>query len=223
MIVLKKAAEPRILITKKVEWTQEILDILAKDEKPTKTQKTRYNHREIKSAIVAETHGKCAYCESQITHIDHGDIEHLVPKSKVPARAFEWVNLTLACRKCNQNKGDFHGGANDHSGLVDPYIDIPEDHFLFMRELVIARPDSARGIITDSEIKISRLELVEKRRERMEFIDGLVTGYLNAPNELKPILLQDIYDKCTSPKREFTAVGTHYLSKLVTLNILPVP
>ena len=34
------------------------------------------------SAPIDETHGKCAYCESKIKHIDYGDIEHILPKNK---------------------------------------------------------------------------------------------------------------------------------------------
>lgn len=44
----------------------------------------------------------------------------------------------------------------------------------FMREVVVARPDSTRAKLTEAVIKLSRLEFLERRRERMAFIDGLV-------------------------------------------------
>ena len=59
-------------------------------ETPTETERRRYNHAEIKSALIAETHGKCAYCESKIRHVSYGDIEHVMPKVNDPTRWFEW-------------------------------------------------------------------------------------------------------------------------------------
>lgn len=69
-------------------------------------------------------HGKCTYCESQITHDQHGDIEHFRPKGAVteingvPIKvtingviqdhpgyywlAYDWKNLLPACELCNQ-------------------------------------------------------------------------------------------------------------------------
>lgn len=80
---LRKGPVPPILELNAADWTSDLLEALERDEKPTKTQIGRYNTPEIKSAIRAETLNKCAYCESKISHIDHGDIEHIIPKSKV--------------------------------------------------------------------------------------------------------------------------------------------
>jgi uncharacterized protein (TIGR02646 family) len=208
---LTKGICPQELAINAAAWTAEIQIALAAGIKPTTAQKTRYNRPEIKSAIRAETHGKCAYCESKISHVDHGDIEHIVPKSKVPARAFDWANLTLACRICNQNKGDFHDDENDHSGLVDPYNDLPNNHFLFHRELITPRPDSAKGLLTDEELKLSRGPLLERRKERMDFIDGLMRGYFDAPAQTKPLLLNNIYQRCCSDDSEYSAAAKAYI------------
>lgn len=208
---LTKGACPPVLAANSVVWTNEILDALAAGKKPTDTQKARYNHPDIKAVIKNETHDKCAYCESKITHVDHGDIEHIVPKSKVPARAFDWLNLTLACRICNQNKGDFHSDGDDHSGLVDPYLDVPEDHFLFHRELVTPRQDSAKGLLTEEQLGLSRGPLLERRKERMDFIDGLIRGYCDAPAHVKPILLKNLHKRCCTDRSEYSATATTYI------------
>lgn len=208
---LVKTPCPAVLAANAAAWTADVLTALANGETPTDTQKTRYNHPAIKAAIKVETLEKCAYCESQITHIDHGDIEHIVPKSKVPARAFDWDNLTLACRICNQNKGDFHSGGNDHSGLVDPYQDDPNDHFLFHRETVTPRPDSIRGLLTEDEIGLSRGPLRERRGERMDLIDGLIRGYCNASVVEKPILKRNLYRQCCSDKSEYSVAAKRYI------------
>lgn len=211
---LVKGACPKVLTDNAVKWTQEIVDKLAAGEKPTDTQRSRYNHPDVKSALRGEILSKCAYCESKITHVDHGDIEHVVPKSKVPSLAFEWVNLTLACRICNQRKGDFHDGGDDHSRLIDPYIDNPSDHFIFHREIIVPRPDSPRGLLTDDKIGLSRAALREQRQVRMDFIDGLLRGYCNATDIEKPILLANLKTLCCSDGSEYSALAIVYIDDM---------
>ncbi|MEQ1829786.1 MAG: HNH endonuclease, partial [Pirellula sp.] len=46
-----------------------------------------------------ETADKCAYCESKVTHVTFGDIEHIVPKS------IGGKQTTLTCGRCNNDQG----------------------------------------------------------------------------------------------------------------------
>src|SRR5262245_19740131 len=114
MIRLTKGRIPDILDRKSAEWTEELLAA----GKGGKAKPARYGHRDIKAALVEETNGKCAYCESKLLHIAYGDVEHIIAKAVDPSRAYEWVNLTIACDKCNTNKGD-------KEDIVDPYRDDP--------------------------------------------------------------------------------------------------
>jgi 5-methylcytosine-specific restriction endonuclease McrA len=50
----------------------------------------KYRHKEVKNQLINMFDGKCAYCESHITHIDYGHIEHFKPKSKFPNECFEY-------------------------------------------------------------------------------------------------------------------------------------
>jgi hypothetical protein len=74
-----------------------------------------YAHQSVKAALIAAQYGKCAFCESQITHISYGDVEHFRPKAgyrqsaadamSTPGYywlAYEWDNLLLSCQLCNQ-------------------------------------------------------------------------------------------------------------------------
>lgn len=223
MIRLIKGATPTSLTNNAARWTNELTATIAAGNKPTESQKGRYRQRDIKDALLAETNGKCAYCESKIRHIAHGDIEHIIPKSKEPHRAFEWYNLTLACDVCNENKGDYYNPDPllQHHDLVDPYSDNPSDHFLFMRELVVARPDSPRGELTDTEIKISRDALTERRRERMDFIDGMVSAYSTAEPRYKAMLLNKLLAKHVQPDNEFYANTHAYINDLRSRGIIP--
>ena len=71
---------------------------------------SRYSDEKLglKAYLLQETHEKCAYCESKITHVDYGDIEHIVPKSVRPDLAVDLGNLTVACGVCNTNKSDYY-------------------------------------------------------------------------------------------------------------------
>ena len=118
MIELKKGQEPGVLARKSSLWTRVIVQKIEAGEEPTKTEKSRYNHPDIKNALIAETHGKCAYCESKFRHISYGDIEHVVPKSEDPSKWFNWENLTVACDVCNTNKSS---APVDGETFIDPY------------------------------------------------------------------------------------------------------
>ena len=76
----------------------------------------------------------CSYCERQIeTHLA---VEHVQPKSVVPALSTDWANFLLACANCNSSKGDTPVSLSDYfwpdadntmrafeylpGGLIDP-------------------------------------------------------------------------------------------------------
>lgn len=221
MIKLTKTPEPHVLTTNAAAWTAEILKAMADGDKPTKTQKSRYNHPQIKSAIRSETSDKCAYCESKVTHVSPGDIEHIIPKSKDPNKFFDWPNLTLACRICNLAKGDFYELDGTDAILLDPYVDDPNGFFLFFREAIIARPDNDRAIATHDRLKLGRNELLERRRTLLDFINGLVIAYCNASDAVKPILLNDLQKRCLHTSSEYSAFAKHYLEKLQSEGVLP--
>src|ERR1700677_4060556 len=104
MIKLSKLDEPPILAKNAIKWTKVLLDTVAAGKIPTETERPRYRHPQIKDTLVRETHGKCAYCESKLRHIHHGDVEHIMPKSLDLGKIVQWDNLTLACEKCNQKQ-----------------------------------------------------------------------------------------------------------------------
>src|SRR5713226_8163541 len=102
MIKVQRTPAPTILNKKRTEWLFALQQ--ANSPKERARAENKYRHPKIKEALVSLFHGKCAYCESHITHIDYGHIEHYRPKSGPQGRAelcFEWTNLLLACGVCN--------------------------------------------------------------------------------------------------------------------------
>lgn len=73
-----------------------------------------YGRDQVRTTLKDAFHGKCAYCESEVLSIGHGDIEHWRPKGAVKGSAAEggywwlaakWENLLLSCALCNQPPG----------------------------------------------------------------------------------------------------------------------
>lgn len=74
-----------------------------------------YGHPSIKSKLRESQYGKCAFCESNVASISHGDIEHFRPKKywlqnekSLPQGpgyywlAYDYDNLLFSCQVCNQ-------------------------------------------------------------------------------------------------------------------------
>jgi uncharacterized protein (TIGR02646 family) len=117
-------------------------------------------------------HGKCAYCESKVTHVDYGHIEHYRPKSLFPELTFEWDNLLLACGICNgaEHKGDRFPEAADGGPLLNPCEEEPAPHLRFSFDqragLASVYGRTGRGRTTERLLGLNRPEL-RKFRSRV--------------------------------------------------------
>ncbi|MGR8934038.1 MAG: hypothetical protein ACU837_06555 [Gammaproteobacteria bacterium] len=76
---------------------------------------TVYGHKTVKETLNAMQHGNCCFCESKITHISFGDVEHFRPKAGYKQNGteklqtpgyywlvYDWENLLLSCERCNR-------------------------------------------------------------------------------------------------------------------------
>lgn len=133
MIKVRRSTEPPFLAHKKASWTSALLSATTPDQR--KKAEVKYGHKSIKRALVEMFHGKCAYCESKIVHVDYGHIEHFRPKSidRFRSLAFEWENLFLACAKCNgpEYKADRFPEENEGGPPINPCDDSPNEHLVF--------------------------------------------------------------------------------------------
>ena len=80
-----------------------------------KTRESVYAHSEVRKALEALFHDKCAYCETKITAPSDWDVEHFRPKGSVAEAddhpgyywlAYSWENLYASCQHCNQRRKD---------------------------------------------------------------------------------------------------------------------
>lgn len=111
---------------------------------------------DLKQHLFELFHGKCAYCESRVLHVDYGDVEHYRPRGRVEEDAthpgywwlaYETENLLPSCGLCNGPGGKWDqfpldGGehvrapgslAGEQPLLLNPYEpEHPRTHLRFL-------------------------------------------------------------------------------------------
>ena len=76
-----------------------------------------------KVQLKADTHGKCAYCESPTDVVAHGDVEHFRPKSLYWWLTYCYDNYLFSCQICNQTyKGDHFPLSRGRTRLSAPRV-----------------------------------------------------------------------------------------------------
>lgn len=203
MISLNKLHEPTVLLKNASKWKSRLLKIISENKKPTNYLLSRYSDPEIKQKLIEETHGKCAYCESKLLHIHHGDIEHIFPKSLDQSKRYEWKNLTLACEICNQNKSDTDPNLKY---ILNPYNDNPENSLVYIGHL--ATGADSKGISTLRILELNRTTLIERRLERLDKINLIVNQLNNTslPIKIRKAIYLDLINNEASSSSEYTAM-----------------
>lgn len=177
MIQVTRTTEPNVLSKSAGKWLlkykKAIANYSANPNDNTKRAKEnvekKYNHKDVKADLKDMFSSKCAYCESHVTHVDYGEIEHYKPKSKFPDSCFDWDNLLLGCSICNGVlfKGAKFPEAIDGGPFVNPVKENPNDFFEFSFDPNTGTaniiPIHTRGITTEKELGLNRDDLVKHR------------------------------------------------------------
>jgi uncharacterized protein (TIGR02646 family) len=160
--------------------------------------KTIYGHETVKEALIKSQQGKCFLCESKVTHISYGDVEHFRPKGGFRQSdsdalgkpgyywlAYEWSNLFFVCQLCNQRfKKNFFPLVDSTKRAKSHHADItqeeplfinpcdthqdPEDLISFRAEIPYAINNDPKGKATIKYAGLDRVELNEKRKHYYE-------------------------------------------------------
>ncbi|MBQ4387906.1 MAG: hypothetical protein II822_09930 [Prevotella sp.] len=136
MIRIQKSAEPQVLIENKEQWTNNLMELVAKykgyNKIPPKIRDAAiryYKHEDIVNALKGNSgNAKCVYCESYVDVTCYANIEHYHPKSIYPNETFCWDNLFVGCTRCNTPKNSFDTGQEP---FVHPVEDAPEEYLTF--------------------------------------------------------------------------------------------
>jgi uncharacterized protein (TIGR02646 family) len=163
--------------------------------------KTDYKYPENKTALKESSYGKCMYCESIISHIDYGDVEHIRPKSKFPEETYNWDNLGYACSKCNREyKKDFYDPK-----LINPFEDDPKDHLIAIGGIIHAKNGNDRGRITITVIHLNRPDLLQKRYEALTAFQALIIRFNTTTNLTEKHALKTLIESETEDDKEYSA------------------
>ncbi len=160
---------------------------------PSALSRGNYKHSDNKIALRNASFDKCIYCESKISHVYYGDIEHIKPKEKFPELKFYWENLGFVCAKCNGiKKSKF----DRETPFIDPYEEDPTEHVLFLGVFIKHRKGSERGEITidgGSGIGLNRKELILKRYEKIRLLERTIDCCFRTSNSsLKKNALEEL-------------------------------
>lgn len=155
-----------------------------------------YGAKSVKNSLIKAQHRKCCFCESKVTDVAYGDVEHFRPKggfrqieSDPLGRpgyywlAYAWENLFFSCQLCNQRfkrtlfpLEDPNQRALSHNDdlslekplFVDPSQSDPEEYIAFREEYPYAVDSNAIGRATIEGLGLAREELNESRRDLLE-------------------------------------------------------
>lgn len=216
MIYVSRTDKPVILSNKEEEWKSGLKKSLIEFQKNNSSANKKkldsayckYNHPQVKDSLRTMFSSKCAYCESHITHIGHGHIEHFRPKSRYPDLCFEWDNLMLSCEVCNgkKYKGDTFPKEQDGSPFVNPVEENPEDFFEFEFDPnvgvanVIPINGNIRALTTEEGLGLNRSELVKHRSNIVSLMAFAALKAKEGNEEGKEII-----KKCCGKENEFSA------------------
>jgi len=209
MIKLKRNDLPDQLKERLLDRIEKLHFAIAANETPPPSVLEFYRDPAVKAHLVAEAHGKCVYCESKITHVYFGDVEHLKPKALYRAEQLDIDNLALACAQCNNAKRDFW---DPHTPLLNPYVDDPAEELVALGFIVARRPGRQRARITIEKLALNRPALVERRKERIELLENLADQYVLAPEGSLKELLRDELCRQAADDSEYAMIVRAYLN-----------
>jgi uncharacterized protein (TIGR02646 family) len=230
LIPVARSSQPTVLSKNAIKWLDKLtkqqlqLQILKNDPNTGESQiqkakkcvdnaQKKYSHTQIKSALVDMFHGKCAYCESKITVVTYGAIEHFYPKSTYVNLTFEWKNLLLSCDVCNDtnHKGTkFPLDINGNPLLIDSTDGMtnPNTHLEFTWDSVVGlasvygRDDRGKAVETIFDLNgmNGRKELVDHRSKYVKRLFALLRLAQTGDSDAISLLIESCH-----PSAEYSA------------------
>lgn len=248
MIAVARTPIPTILKNNEKRWLEAlqhaVQELAALEQDPAASKKQleqarqrrrkaeeKYNHPEIKRALVEMFHGKCAYCESQVRIVAYGDIEHFCPKSHPSCLdyTFSWSNLLLSCSICNNRSHKSNQHYTDVNGNIllinptDPNVN-PNNHLRFHWD-EIAGIASIYGADEKGKTTVHVFDLNGLRGRKELFYER--SGYVKRLFALLKLAQQEdriaksLLEEACQPQAPYAAFALYYIAP--ALLTLPEP
>jgi uncharacterized protein (TIGR02646 family) len=204
-----------------------------------------YSAPDVKQALTEMQHNKCCFCESEITHITYGDVEHFRPKKAVleddgqlrrPGYywlAYTWENLLLACELCNRrhkrNSFPIEGGRarnpedvldQERPIFIDPTGPDDPEALITFTDLgrAVAVEGNRRGKVTIEELGLNRDDLEKRRRNRLLYLQSLLGRKRLAErlqDEEEILLAEQELEQCDRIDAEYAGLARAFLRRQV--------
>lgn len=243
MIKINRTDKPVALETNKVAAALKKLRGKAAKGDPIVSKDIPSHWSLARDALFVMHHGKCCFCERKRDKAREPDVEHYRPKCGVAEDnthtgywwlAYEWDNLLWSCKACNEDKKGTHfpirgrrvrneGGnlAGEDPLLLNPAVD---DCELFFRydwtktdEILVPIQSNnleARVGVTIETLGLNRLELLQERGSRIQFLKSIAYGLIVCRDqaglaERKEECISNL-KKAISPESEFSGLARCY-------------
>lgn len=241
--IVRSYPEPEILLLKGQEKTT--IDCGVYDANPTDFHSGQnsfdfdcdiYGHETVKRKLIQMQHNKCCFCESKITHVSFGDVEHFRPKKGYMADehselkrpgyywlAYKWENLLFCCELCNRRfkknlfpllneakRAHSHHDdyANEEPEFIDPSLVDPSIHISFREDVPYAIEGSEQGEKTIIALGLrDRPNLVPRRRERLDIFNSLRDLISLLPEDFPEVIkARALIDQMSLESAEYAAM-----------------
>jgi uncharacterized protein (TIGR02646 family) len=239
--VAKPDQAPRILLERGQRTTEANCSAFDGGQRAFAFDSSIYGHKSVKEALKEAQNDKCAFCESKVGHIAHGDVEHYRPKGGVrqnpsdpldqPAYfwlAYIWENLFFACQLCNQSfkknmfpLADPSRRARSHLDdltaeepmLLHPADEEPSAFVGFRAEMAFAIDDHPRARTTIEVLGLNREALAEMRLDRLKpyMVLRQRLAQLSA-NDEEARQIRALFEEAVLPKAQYSSMIRALLS-----------
>lgn len=238
--IIKPKLAPKILRTKGKRKTLANCKSYTKNNKAYDEGKKKFNfdpniygHKTVKAALKKAQHDKCCFCESKVTHISYGDVEHFRPKAGVRQKsgaslerpgyywlAYDWSNLFFSCQLCNQRykenlfplikQGDRAKSHNDDIDIENPiFINPAEDaekFISFRAEVIFAIDENPRGKETIKALGLDRDELNDMRKDCYDKLELIYELANLKPPVPKSKNAKELFDRCIQSSSQYASM-----------------
>jgi uncharacterized protein (TIGR02646 family) len=233
--VTKPEQAPRILRERGQRTTEANQQAFINGERTFKFDSSIYGAKSVKNALIKAQQGKCAFCESQVRHIAHGDVEHYRPKGGVRQNdsdplaqpgyfwlAYGWENLFFACQLCNQSfkknlfpLADPTRRARSHLDdltaeepmLIHPADEEPSAFIGFRDEIAFPIGDDPRARATIEVLGLNREELAEFRLDHLAPFKLLLQALPLLPGDSEEAReIQALFEQAVIPRAQYSSM-----------------
>jgi uncharacterized protein (TIGR02646 family) len=233
--IAKPEQAPRILRERGQRTTEANQQAFERGERAFDFDSSLYGAKSVKNTLVAAQRGKCAFCESQVRHIAHGDVEHYRPKGGVRQTdeepleqpgyfwlAYVWENLFFACQLCNQSfkknlfpladptkraRSHLDDLAAEQPMLIHPSHEEPSALIGFRGEMAFPIGDDPRARATIEVLGLNREAMAEFRFDHLKPFRLLQETLRSLPAESEMARkIQALFEDAVLPGAQYSSM-----------------